>query len=223
MATLVIILNTLEVDPGRVWKAPWRWYHEEMLTCCLPPDALKKGIVLDQFVSIAKCNGLNVELHRATENESARTFREVVAHATRKEPHHGIIAVSFARSALRQTGGGHFSVIAGYHPDREMVLLLDTARFKYPPHWAPLGRLWKGMCDIDEDTQLPRGYMLIRREDGWEANLTEAPATKGSKTSGPQEVVTDIQEERSYAEALKIFVVSDAAWQVRSLMSSRTP
>jgi len=25
LSTLVMVLNALEVDPGRVWKGPWRW------------------------------------------------------------------------------------------------------------------------------------------------------------------------------------------------------
>ena len=25
LSTLVMVLNTLGVDPGRVWKDPWRW------------------------------------------------------------------------------------------------------------------------------------------------------------------------------------------------------
>lgn len=26
LSTLVMVLNTLGVDPGRVWKGPWRWW-----------------------------------------------------------------------------------------------------------------------------------------------------------------------------------------------------
>ena len=36
LTTLVMVLNSLSVDPGRVWKGPWRWYHENMLDCCVP-------------------------------------------------------------------------------------------------------------------------------------------------------------------------------------------
>ena len=25
LSTLVMVLNALEVDPGRIWKGPWRW------------------------------------------------------------------------------------------------------------------------------------------------------------------------------------------------------
>ncbi|CAH8495385.1 unnamed protein product [Schistosoma turkestanicum] len=54
-----MVLNALGLDPGRVWKGPWRWYHESMLTCCLPQDVLTKGITLDDFVKIARCYGLD--------------------------------------------------------------------------------------------------------------------------------------------------------------------
>ena len=36
LSTLVMVLNALEVDPKRVWKGVWRWYHEYMLDCCVP-------------------------------------------------------------------------------------------------------------------------------------------------------------------------------------------
>ncbi len=33
-------------------------------------------------------------------------------------------------------GDGHFSPIGGFHAQRDLVLILDTARFKYAPHWV---------------------------------------------------------------------------------------
>lgn len=60
----VMVLNALDVDPGKIWKAPWRFYHETMLQCCVPLDIVKiKGITLPQFYCLAKCNRLNVDLH----------------------------------------------------------------------------------------------------------------------------------------------------------------
>ncbi|XP_059431960.1 long-chain-alcohol oxidase FAO2-like isoform X3 [Corylus avellana] len=62
-----------------------------------------------------------------------------------------------------KTGTGHFSPIGGYHAERDMVLILDVARFKYPPHWVPLTLLWEAMDTIDEATGHRRGYMIISR------------------------------------------------------------
>uniref|UniRef100_A0ACD5VB30 Uncharacterized protein n=1 Tax=Avena sativa TaxID=4498 RepID=A0ACD5VB30_AVESA len=44
-----------------------------------------------------------------------------------------------------------------------MALILDVARFKYPPHWVPLTLLWEAMNTTDESTGLLRGFMLVSR------------------------------------------------------------
>ena len=61
-----MVLNALEVDPGRVWKGPWRWYHESMLDCCAPLEEMKKtGITLRQFACIAMSNRLAVRTEQS--------------------------------------------------------------------------------------------------------------------------------------------------------------
>ena len=49
--------------------------------------------------------------------------------------------LNFSRPILGQTGSGHFSPIAAWHPASDMALVLDTARFKYPAFWAPIGKV----------------------------------------------------------------------------------
>lgn len=58
---------------------------------------------------------------------------------------------------ILQTGTGHFSPIGGYHAKRDMALILDVARFKYPPHWVPLTLLWEAMDSVDGTTEQRRG------------------------------------------------------------------
>ncbi|XP_064595456.1 uncharacterized protein LOC135462046 isoform X2 [Liolophura sinensis] len=71
LSTLVMVLNSLSVDPGRVWKGPWRWYHESMLDCCMSLQLVKKqGITFDNFVCLAECNFLITQPVRAEENFS---------------------------------------------------------------------------------------------------------------------------------------------------------
>ena len=70
---------------------------------------------------------------------------------------------AYDRSALDQTGSGHFSPIGGYFDAKDMVLVLDVARFKYPPHWISAERLWKAMLPIDPTTGRSRGWIYLRR------------------------------------------------------------
>lgn len=71
------------------------------------------------------------------------------------------LVCSFSRAALGQTGDGHFSPIGAYHAESDSVLVMDVARFKYPPYWASLEDLYQAMQPIDEATQKSRGWFLL--------------------------------------------------------------
>ncbi|BHF72348.1 hypothetical protein SprV_0401541200 [Sparganum proliferum] len=188
LSALVMVLNSFEMDPGRVWKAPWRWYHEDMLTCCISPEALAHGIVLEQFTSIAKCNGLNVDLRQpVTAGEPVEVFRSITARLCSQPlaTSGTILVVCFDRRSLKQTGTGHYALIGGYHPQRDLVLLLETAAFKYPPHWAPLTSIWTGMRSIDKETGQPRGYMLMTKAYHNRLGLSSPPPLPSSASSSP--------------------------------------
>jgi glutathione gamma-glutamylcysteinyltransferase len=46
---------------------------------------------------------------------------------------------------------------------RDLALVLDVARFKYPPHWVPIERMWLAMQPVDSASNRSRGWMLVRR------------------------------------------------------------
>lgn len=151
LSSLIMVLNSLDVDPGRVWKGPWRWYHEQMLDCCVPLQIISdNGIDFSQFKCLADCNSLDVHAVRCDENATESKFREVVKEQTAQD--RSFIVATYSRKVLQQTGDGHFSPIGGYHPGRDLVLILDTARFKYPPHWVPLTTIWQAMQAVDKAT-----------------------------------------------------------------------
>lgn len=159
LASLVMVLNALGHDPGRQWKGVWRWYAEEMLDCCVPLDAIKRtGMNLNQLQCLALCNGAQVTLTRASDTalDDLRDLIKSVSVGTTKH-----IIVSYTRKLLGQTGDGHFSPIGGYDEVEDLVLIMDVARFKYPPHWVPLKLLFEAMHAIDADSQLERGYLLV--------------------------------------------------------------
>jgi glutathione gamma-glutamylcysteinyltransferase len=67
------------------------------------------------------------------------------------------LAVAYSRSGLGQLGDGHYSPIGAYHEPTDSCLILDVARFKYPPHWIPVKTLYDSMKLIDADCGKPRG------------------------------------------------------------------
>ncbi|KAK4441572.1 Glutathione gamma-glutamylcysteinyltransferase 1 [Sesamum alatum] len=161
LASLSMVLNALAIDPGRKWKGPWRWFDENMLDCCEPLEKVKdKGISFGKVVCLAHCAGANVEAFR-TNQSTIDDFRKYVIACSQSDDCH--VISSYHRGAFKQTGTGHFSPIGGYNAERDMALILDVARFKYPPHWVPLGLLWEAMDTVDESTGLRRGFMLVSR------------------------------------------------------------
>jgi len=159
LAVLCMVLNSLAIDPARIWKSPWRWYSEEMMACCAPLEQVrKKGIDFDKFNALATCKGATVNAIRFSESDLG-TFREDIKRVTASREE--FLVVCYSRKHVGQTGTGHFAPIAGFHEASDKVLLLDVARFKYPPHWVSLPLLFGAMKDIDPDTEKPRGYFLF--------------------------------------------------------------
>jgi hypothetical protein len=192
LGTLAMVLNALNIDPGRVWKGTWRWYHEAMLDCCVPLEVVRdQGISMDTFACLARCNGAAATLTRAGDN-TLPAFRSAILAAVRSRAGAFLVA-SYSRSALGQTGSGHFSPIAGYHAASDSVLVLDVARFKYPPHWVSVERLWAAMQDVDPATELARGWVAVHRSAavplvlfalGSGSTLTGCPTTAGEGGCG---------------------------------------
>jgi glutathione gamma-glutamylcysteinyltransferase len=162
LGSLVSTLNALGIDPARPWKGPWRWFSEELLDCCKPLEEIRRlGLSLDEVACLASCSGTDVALHRPGPDYGLDAFRAYVIESSTREGA-PLLIVNYSRQALGQTGDGHFSPIGGYHAGSDSVLVLDTARFKYPPHWVPLELLFAGMQARDGATGQPRGWLGLR-------------------------------------------------------------
>lgn len=163
LGSLVVALNALSIDPGRLWKGTWRWFSEELLDCCVSLEEVRgRGVVVDEFACLARCNGAEVEVRRA-DRSNLEDWRSALAIAASGN---AVVVASYDRAALGQTGSGHFSPIGGYHFGRDLALILDVARFKYPPHWVSAESLWRAMQAIDPSTGSARGWLVIRRGEG---------------------------------------------------------
>jgi len=129
-------------------------------------EALKRdGTTFSQVASLARCNGAHAELVHAS-NSTVDCFRAKVIESCRSDAPRQFIISSYHRGVLSQTGTGHFSPIGGYHPEQDLVLILDVARFKYPPHWVKLPLLFQAMMEEDEATHRSRGYILLQGDNG---------------------------------------------------------
>ena len=161
LGSLVCALNALRIDPARTWKGPWRWFSEELLTCCKSMQEISRsGLTLDEVACLASCSGATISVYRPT-FVSIDEFREHIQ-AVSTDPTGPVVIVNYSRKVVGQTGDGHFSPIGGYHAATDRILLLDTARFKYPPHWLSLELLFEAMRGLDPATQSARGWLVLQ-------------------------------------------------------------
>jgi hypothetical protein len=68
--------------------------------------------------------------------------------------------INFTRGPLFATGGGHFSPIAGYLVDEDLVFVLDVNK-KYGPWLVKSERLLQAMNTLDASAKKKRGLLLI--------------------------------------------------------------
>ena len=179
ISTLAIILNALRIDPRCRWKKTiWRWNTEDWLGFCISKDGVKGlGTTLEEFIHLAECNGAIATLVRP--DNSAEHFEKFVQslesvctggkqasdQGSSDEVPKELMAISYSREAVGQFGGGHFSPVAALDRETNSVLMLETARYKYPPHWIPVELIFQAMLPVDIVTGKSRGYIVLEAKD----------------------------------------------------------
>jgi glutathione gamma-glutamylcysteinyltransferase len=169
LSSLAMVLNALNYDPKRTWKGVWRWVSEETLQCEANKacghagDKVKNlGMNFAEFDAFAACHDVNIRSFRAKQStKELNDFKSTIHANCYDNTSKSFVICNFSRKVLNQTGDGHFSPIAGYHAARDMVLILDVARFKYPPYWVSTDLLWESMAALDEASGMCRGYFII--------------------------------------------------------------
>ncbi len=196
LGSLVVALNALGVDPGRLWKGPWRWFDETLLDCCIPLETVReRGVTMRELACLAECNGARADTtHAATSTED--DLRQMIA-SNARAAHGSVIIAGYDRATLGQTGTGHFSPIAGYHEGHDWALVLDVARFKYPPHWVPIPELFRAMLPEDPRSKRSRGWILLT------PGRTPRPVlfSMGAPRSGWRAVLEELREAAHAVEA----------------------
>lgn len=166
VASIVMVLNAAGVPaPTTPEYEPYRIFTQDNVfnaqTEAILPQAviLQQGITLDQLGSLVRSFGLAAAVHHAADSnlDSFRAAaREHLAAPGR------FVLVNYLRKVLGQERGGHISPLAAYDAESDSFLVLDVARYKYPPVWVKAAALFAAMSTPDSDNRnLSRGFVLI--------------------------------------------------------------
>jgi len=165
IASSVMVLNALKVEaPKDPTYEPYRMFTQDNFFTpdvkkVLPPELVRKqGATLKQISEALKTFHVNVKTYYANDLTIDK-FRSIAVDTISKN--RGYIIVNFLRTGLGEEGGGHLSPLAAYDKKADRFLMLDVARYRYPPIWVTTTDLWKGMNTIDADAKAHRGFVIV--------------------------------------------------------------
>jgi hypothetical protein len=168
LASSAMVLNALDLPAPEVpaWS-PYRSFTEDNLFNdeARRLGVARSGLTLDQLGVLLSTHPTSVRVVHAgdvTLDELRRTVAAAVA------DDEGFVIVNFLRSALgeepngsiERSLAGHHSPVAAYHEGSDRFLLLDVARYKYPPAWVEAQALYAAMNTVDVDSGKTRGIVI---------------------------------------------------------------
>ena len=73
------------------------------------------------------------------------------------------VLANYLRASLGQVGGGHWSALAAFDAQSDRVLILDVAKYKYPPVWVSISALRQAIATIDTTSNKSRGLVIVSK------------------------------------------------------------
>ena len=106
------------------------------------------GLSLEQLRKLMRCYDFNVTAHfvdpaNMTIDDVRQGMEEALMNPSKR------VIVNFDRHSLGQDGGGHFSPVGSYSKKEDSFLIMDVAKYKYPPVWVPTERLYISLATED--------------------------------------------------------------------------
>jgi len=179
VASMVMVLNALNVPaPSTPDYQPYHTFTQDNVLddrtdAVLPRDVLaRQGMTLDQLGALLALHPIAVEVHHAA-NGGLDAFRAAASAALETNDH--FVIVNYLRKILGQQMGGHISPLAAYDEKTDRFLILDVARYKYPPVWVKASDLFDAMNTTDPSNGgKTRGYVVA-------AKIAATPAAAPAK------------------------------------------
>jgi hypothetical protein len=166
VASCTMVLNALPLKrpvskPHGPYKlfTPDNFFTREVEAVVPRSTVLHSGMDLNQLARSLKSYPIEVQCIFASDSTITQ-FRQTLSKALLLPDSH--ILVNFDRKKIGQPGGGHISPIGAYNAEKDLVLILDTANYKFPWVWVKIERLWDAMAGaVDPSSNRSRGYVVV--------------------------------------------------------------
>ena len=171
VASIVMVLNAAGVPaPTTPEYQPFHVFTQdnvldERTEVVVPREVLaRQGMTLDQLGGLFALHPVTIEVHHAADG-GLDGFRAAARDYLAAKDH--FVVVNYLRKAIGQQIGGHISPLAAYDAKADRFLILDVARYKYPPVWVKASDLFDAMNTTDaSNDNKTRGYVLVAKTPG---------------------------------------------------------
>lgn len=167
VASAVTVLNAMPiskpVDPA---YAPYAYFTQtnfftpEVVKIISPQTVLAMGMTREQMAETLSRQGVKA-ISIAGDTLSEEGLRTLLKKALGDDGQ--FVLANYYRANLGQVGGGHWSALAAYDAQSDSVLILDVAKYKYPPAWVSISILQQAIATIDTTSNKSRGLVFVSK------------------------------------------------------------
>jgi hypothetical protein len=166
VATAVTVLNTLPiskpVDPAYkpyAYFTQRNFFSPEVSRVISAQTVLAQGITREEMARALGSYGIRAR-SIAGDTFTSDSLRALLKAALGDDGQ--FVLANYFRGTFGQVGGGHWSALAAYDAATDRVLILDVAKYKYPPAWVTIDALRASIATLDTTSGKARGLVIVQ-------------------------------------------------------------
>jgi hypothetical protein len=167
VASAITVLNAMPikkpVDPA---FAPYAYFTQsnfftpDVATVISPETVLAIGMTREEMAETLSRQGVTAK-SIAGDTFDDLSLRDLLQKVLGDDGQ--FVLANYLRANLGQVGGGHWSILAAYDAQSDSVLILDVAKYKYPPVWVGISTLRQAIATIDATSSKARGLVIVSK------------------------------------------------------------
>lgn len=168
VASAVTVLNAMPIKkPVDATYAPYAYFTQSnfftpgVVKVISAQTVLAMGMTREQMAETLSQQGVKA-VSIAGDTFSDESLRTLLKKALGDDGQ--FVLANYYRAAFGQVGGGHWSALAAYDEQSDRVLILDVAKYKYPPAWVSISMLHRAIDTIDTVSNKARGLVIVSKQ-----------------------------------------------------------
>lgn len=167
VASAITVLNAMPIKkPVDPIYAPYAYFTQsnyftsDVVKIISPQTVLQLGMTREQMAETLVAQGVQAK-SIAGDTLNDESLRTMLQKALGDDGQ--FVLANYLRATLGQVGGGHWSVLAAFDTQSDRVLILDVAKYKYPPVWVGISTLRQAIATIDTTSNKARGLVIVSK------------------------------------------------------------